>query len=125
MSNTNGNNKLVNINSTNDTKEIKKEKSMPNTVGPAVSINNEKPIKQRQNIERYKKPNYYKFDLVKDDLVKQLDGSRTAKEVSKNLKISIQTLYKYVSLAHTQAAPGQKLMLKEEKIYNNKNSSNG
>ena len=126
MSNINEKNNPVNVHSTSDTKEVRNEASMPNNASPIVSIRDEKPIIKREQDkeQQYKKPNYYKFEMVKENLIKQLDGTRTAQEVRQNLKLSTQTLYKYISLAHTQVAPGQKLMLKEEKFYNNSSSNN-
>ncbi|UQZ88011.1 hypothetical protein C4J81_01770 [Deltaproteobacteria bacterium Smac51] len=68
--------------------------------------------------KRFKKPNYYKYPSIKGQLIESLDGTYTAAEISKNLKITQQTLFKYKSLA--QLETGLELKTLEEKIQLNK-----
>ena len=73
--------------------------------------------------ERFRGPNYQKYLAVREQLVKSLDGTRTAREIREEVKISQLTFFKYKALA--QLDSGQRLMTLEEKIHLNKNAQAG
>ena len=101
------------------TKKLKKEKPAANAVQTNASREQaDRELKNTQR-ERYKKPNFYKYDGVKDQLIPRLDGSESSARLAKDLGLSISTFYKYKALA-AALHPGQTLMTLEEKIFKNK-----
>jgi len=69
--------------------------------------------------ERFRKPNYYKYQQVKGSLIEMLDGSNTAAQVVEALHVTQQTLFKYKALA--QLETGLDLKTLEEKIHLERN----
>jgi hypothetical protein len=70
--------------------------------------------------DRFKKPNYCKYELIKNQMIPRLNGTETSAVLAKDLGLSITTFHKYKSLAASMAEPGYTLLTLEEKIYKDK-----
>jgi hypothetical protein len=86
-----------------------------------TATTNEEYVK-RNMPEKFRKPNYHKYPLLKDKLMEMLDGTYTAAQIVKSLKTTQQTLFKYKSLA--QLETGLNLTTLEEKIHLKRNGKN-
>jgi len=101
----------------------KKEKTgltLPGQKDSAASAESQNAAATKSMVpERFRKPNYYKYQRVKGPLIEMLDGSNTAAQVVEALHVSQQTFFKYKALA--QLETGLDLKTLEEKIHLERN----
>ena len=79
---------------------------------------NASPLTEAEKQERkarYQRPNFWKYEMVKDSLQEQLEKGGTANNISKKVGITQLTFYKYKSLL--SAETNRVFNIVEEDIY--------
>lgn len=69
---------------------------------------------------KFRKDNYCKYNRVRDDLIRYLELQKSAKDSAKELGISLQTYYKYKSIASIETgrvyeAPEERKFIERQK----------
>ena len=102
----------VNVPTTDSSKSLPESQS--GTLQTPVNV-----APPQQQLKRYIKPNFFKYNAVEKEMISLLDGTETSTNIAKTLNLSPTTFRKYKALANI-LYPQQNLMTQEEKIFKEK-----